>query len=45
MVMEVIENCVVDLAAASSKSQSLEYVAQTHSNLYLPWCLTEGCFF
>lgn len=36
MVMEVIENCVVNLGAASSKLQSLEYVAYTHSILYLP---------
>lgn len=36
MVMEVIENCAVNLSAASSKLQRLEYVAHTHSILYLP---------
>lgn len=36
MVMEVIENCTVNLGTAFSTLQSLEYVAHTHSILYLP---------
>lgn len=36
MVMEVIEDCVVNLGAASSKLQRLECMAHTHSILYLP---------